>query len=600
MITPPQTRSRQDNWATETIYGDFTDPHRRLLDKLETMQFSVDFIKINGSCYTGKQNKAGTSVSFLKFMLNFRQALNKVVSTCPAATDAAANIEYIFHELRPGEEAPEFITVFNQLVYKLLLSACDEEALNIVLTYKYADDNPQIEKQDGRRALFALMQTYEPVSTNASNNAKAKFDNFRYKADKDTIQDQITEFYVLVQKLEATRNSRLQPLELWTFATSAIKGAVWAPFRLTISMQPEYKKQRSHWLIDQVREFVLSIEDERDTSPSPTSADGRKKSILNAAKGASSDYSATAELTATVNKLAATVAAITTNKEMAPRAKGKPTFDNRAWDAKMGPCRFCGGGHRHRDCGNLKTSEPKPPIPPRAGAVRGAPDSDDTPGFLMGAIATDQPAWADNEDHSCTTSSAGYFVSFMAMLTAIFWFVIAYIVVASRGHITVQNNHRVAVCHSDRGVLANVNDTYCGFGVDTCASHHICDDQSKFSSIDFRRTKTFEVVHGSSVTSKGVGNVTLMVATTSGITKEVTLTDVHYIPQQRMSLISVGCAMQSQGFGSPDLEKLTWKVDRNCTLKLLKTNGTFQLDASVKYWKWTASGIKVERSGAQH
>ena len=78
------------------------------------------------------------------------------------------------------------------------------------------------------------------------------------------------------------------------------------------------------------------------------------------------------------------------------------------------------------------------------------------------------------------------------------------------------------------------------------------------------------------------------------------LTDVHYMPQQRMCLISVGRAMTSQGFGSPDFKKLTWEADRNCTLKMIKTNGTLQLDASVKFWKWTSSGIKVERQGAQH
>ena len=94
--------------------------------------------------------------------------------------------------------------------------------------------------------------------------------------------------------------------------------------------------------------------------------------------------------------------------------------------------------------------------------------------------------------------------------------------------------------------------------------------------------------------------MTLNVATTSGITKEVVLTDVHYMPNQRMCLISVGKAMASQGFGSPDLETLTWKVDNNCTLKLIKSNHTFQLDASVKFCSWTNSGIKVERQGATH
>ena len=35
-------------------------------------------------------------------------------------------------------------------------------------------------------------------------------------------------------------------------------------------------------------------------------------------------------------------------------------------------------------------------------------------------------------------------------------------------------------------------------------------------------------------------------------------------------------------------------------MKLLKTSNTYQLDASVKYYSWTNSGVNVDRSGAQH
>jgi hypothetical protein len=58
-----------------------------------------------------------------------------------------------------------------------------------------------------------------------------------------------------------------------------------------------------------------------------------------------------------------------------------------------------------------------------------------------------------------------------------------------------------------------------------------------------------------------------------------------------MSLISVDKAISGQGFDSPDFKKLTWKADDTCTLWILKTNGTFMLDASVKYWSWTKSGV---------
>ena len=106
-------------------------------------------------------------------------------------------------------------------------------------------DGQQQVKKDGRRALFALMQTYLPVSTNAGNNAKSKLESIRFKQDKSTINQQITDFYINVAVLEAARDKTLETLELWAFITSAIKGKNWTSFRLTMSMQKEYKEHQS-------------------------------------------------------------------------------------------------------------------------------------------------------------------------------------------------------------------------------------------------------------------------------------------------------------------------------------------------------------------
>jgi hypothetical protein len=76
-----------------------------------------------------------------------------------------------------------------------------------------------------------------------------------------------------------------------------------------------------------------------------------------------------------------------------------------------------------------------------------------------------------------------------------------------------------------------------------------------FTTLDSSKYKTFEVVHGETITSSGVGNVDLLVATTQGEPRVLTLRNVHYIPQQGMSLISVDKAISDQGFGSPDLKK---------------------------------------------
>ena len=112
-----------------------------------------------------------------------------------------------------------------------------------------------------------------------------------------------------------------------------------------------------------------------------------------------------------------------------------------------------------------------------------------------------------------------------------------------------------------------------------------------FTTLDSSKYKTFEVVHGETITSSGVGSVNLLVATTQGEPRVLTLRNVHYIPQQGMYLISVDKAISDQGFGSPDFKHLKWKADDTCTLKILKTNGTFVLDATVKYWSWTKSGV---------
>jgi hypothetical protein len=112
-----------------------------------------------------------------------------------------------------------------------------------------------------------------------------------------------------------------------------------------------------------------------------------------------------------------------------------------------------------------------------------------------------------------------------------------------------------------------------------------------FSTLDSSKCKTFEVINSETITSSGVGNCNLLVATTQGKPRVLTLRNVHYILQQSMSLASVHKAISGQGFDSPDFKNLTWKADDTCTLKILKTNGTVMLDASVKCWSWSKSGV---------
>jgi hypothetical protein len=219
----PITRTRQDNWATLTVEGTFTDVHRRYLESIDLIQPAKDFFKINGDFFTGKKLTVNgrTTISFAKFLHNLDSIVFRIAANCPVQIDAATHTESIVKELRPGEETPQFITVFNQLVFNILLKVTCAEAKKIVLKYEYSDESQQTFKKDGRRALFALIQTYAPRPTNAGNLAKAKLDRFRFKQNKDTIQDQITEFYILLQKLEVARADKLESNELWSFVTSS-------------------------------------------------------------------------------------------------------------------------------------------------------------------------------------------------------------------------------------------------------------------------------------------------------------------------------------------------------------------------------------------
>jgi hypothetical protein len=179
-------RSRQDNWQTITTYSNMTAANRVHFDKIDSIQATIDFIRIPGGPFRGKMYLANgrSCVSFTKFLINFRAVVFRAIAGLPPAMNAVNLTEAIFYELRPGDVSTEYVTEFNQLIFNILMAACDEEALNIVLCYERSDNSQQQVKKDGRRALFALMQTYSPVSTNAGNNAKAKLEAIRFKLEK--------------------------------------------------------------------------------------------------------------------------------------------------------------------------------------------------------------------------------------------------------------------------------------------------------------------------------------------------------------------------------------------------------------------------------
>jgi hypothetical protein len=151
-------RTRQDNWQTITTDSNMTPAHRVLFDKVDSIQATIDFIRITGGPFTGKMYRPDgrSCVSFTKFLINFRSVIFRAIAGLPPAMNAVNLTEAIFYELRPGDVGTEYVTEFNQLVLNILMNACVEEALNIVLRYERSDNGQQQVKKDGRRALFAL------------------------------------------------------------------------------------------------------------------------------------------------------------------------------------------------------------------------------------------------------------------------------------------------------------------------------------------------------------------------------------------------------------------------------------------------------------
>jgi hypothetical protein len=106
-------RTRQDNnWPTSTTDGEFSSQHRVLLDKVDTIQATIDFIRITGGAITGKLYLANgrACVSFTKFLINFRVVVFRAIAGLPSTMNAASLTEAIFYELRPKDVNTTYVT----------------------------------------------------------------------------------------------------------------------------------------------------------------------------------------------------------------------------------------------------------------------------------------------------------------------------------------------------------------------------------------------------------------------------------------------------------------------------------------------------------
>ena len=609
-VPPESSRNRRDNRATVTTDDTMTAAQLTAFSALDVTKGVINQLKILGGCFKGQSSNQ--TMSPIKFFTTFKNTLLEIVKPL-RGTQGAAIIENMLREFRDDERLPVFPVEYNELLFNVLVQTTDEGALTSSMQFEFSDDiddSMNTKKMDGRRAYFVLLQTHMPESINAANIVKKNLEQFVFVRSADTIQTQRSIFTQMTFELGNARGKRIESRELWAFTTSSIRGPEWELFRTVISMQLQYKKCDTLWLIDQICENVLSsdLSSENKTTDIFT----KKYSALGAATlsaPAPPDESTTQgqlnALTASVMALEKSLAAaITTATEKKPRVAAK-TKDAKTKDAKPRyPCRFCQGDHYDRACPTLVTDKPKPKIPTRgtAGGVTVWDRLEATPGFLMGATSVPRgtagavtlqdrldatPGFLMGATAAPPTpsSSPGFLLgpakdpfSLKAFAWTIFFLIMGCIVAFTSGSICFQRNLRVVAMA--RGVdteSTNVNN----FAVDSGASDHICNDASLFSSLDTSVRKQFQVVHGDNVTSSGVGTVYLMANTTSGVQTKLTLENVYFIPKQPMSLISVSTAIDSNDFSSPDFKKLTWMLDDSHILTMTRSNKTYLLDATV-------------------
>jgi hypothetical protein len=96
-----------------------TPAHRVLFDKIDSIQATIDFIRITGGPFTGKMYLANgrSCVTFTKFLINSRSVIFRAIAGLPPGMNAVNLTEAIFYELRPGDVSTEYVTEYDQIIF---------------------------------------------------------------------------------------------------------------------------------------------------------------------------------------------------------------------------------------------------------------------------------------------------------------------------------------------------------------------------------------------------------------------------------------------------------------------------------------------------
>ena len=96
-------RTRQDNWPTSTTYGEFSSQHRVLLDKVDTIQATIDFIRITGYVILRSDTEDSCRITYLVDVLR----IDTIRSSGPASLKVtwilASSFPVSFNEAGPED-----------------------------------------------------------------------------------------------------------------------------------------------------------------------------------------------------------------------------------------------------------------------------------------------------------------------------------------------------------------------------------------------------------------------------------------------------------------------------------------------------------------
>ena len=408
---------------------------------------------------------------------------------------------------------------------------------------------------------------------------------FRFIVVADKVIASTTEFRRIVRKLESAQGHQLTNQQKWDAAMKSISLKSFQHLRLAIKFHPETGKRNYNWLLQQAtefvedKEFIAEVEDlNKEKGLNNTNAAFAVTDTERPSAPSTNDALAAAVLQA--------LSAITTGPLTTPRGPNKPKkFKQTKFDQEPPrDCKFCPGErHWHKDCPKLRALENSAKShPARVEKMKLAAAKDFTSGkgFLFGAkvnaTARRRPGLLQRVS---TTAICNPLVWLLTTLSGSTWLNIMILLCMT---ITVATTSASAV-NSSVAALAARN----GGGepelpppvfmVDSGASEHICGNIEYFQNLN-PVSKVFDVVHGESIKSIGTGTIELIAKDDRGEWSTLTLQDVHYIPDQPMSLISVSKAIANPGVSNPDFVNNTWSIGDK-TFDLIGNNGTFTLKA---------------------